>query len=119
MAFFSGTILFEAFNNQVDPVFWGTESVPVTTRNFQGWVYGVLGSTMAGWGIFMIFIAHYPFKMKEQWSWNCLFIGLLFWFVIDTAISLYFNVYFNAAFNSVIFILGLIPLFFTRNKFVQ
>jgi hypothetical protein len=118
VALFSGTMIFEAFNNQINPVFWGFETVPVTTFNFQRWIYGVLGSTMIGWGIFLIFIAHYPFKMKERWSWNCFIMGLMVWFVIDTAISLYFHVYFNAVFNSVLFILGLLPLVLTRNEFV-
>ena len=57
MAFFSGTVFFELFNNQINPVFWGVENVPATTRTFQGWIYGVLGSTLTGWGIFITFIA--------------------------------------------------------------
>lgn len=118
MTFFSTTVFFESFNNQINPVFWGAENVPATTRTFQGWIYGVLGSTLTGWGIFITFMAKYPFKMKEKWSWNCLTSGLLVWFVMDTVISLYFDVYFNAVFNSVIFLLGLLPLVFTRYKFV-
>lgn len=119
MAFFSGTIFFELFNNQINPVFWGVENIPATTRTFQGWLYGVSGSIMTGWGIFLTFIAYYPFKMKEKWSWNCLISGLLVWFVMDTSISVYFNVYFNVLFNSLIFILGLLPLVFTWKHFAK
>jgi len=119
MAFFSSTVFFESFNNQVNPVFWGAENVPATTRTFQEWIYGVLGSTLTGWGIFITFIANYPFKMKEKWSRNCLISGLLVWFVMDTGISLYFNVYFNALLNSLLFILGLLPLVFTWKNFTQ
>ncbi|MFQ5811867.1 MAG: hypothetical protein ACE5I2_01535 [Anaerolineae bacterium] len=70
-----------------------------------------------GWGIFMVFIAHYPFKHREQWSWNCLAAGLLVWYLVDTAISLYFKVYFNAAFNTVLLILSMLPLACTRRHF--
>ena len=35
MAFFSGTPLFESFNRQIDPAFWGTNVVENSAREFQ------------------------------------------------------------------------------------
>lgn len=119
MALFSGTTLFQLFDSQVNPVFWGTEGLADNVRRFQQWIYGVLGATVAGWGILLTFIAHYPFKKKEKWSWDCLLVALLVWFLVDTAISLHFRVYFNAIFNTVLLILVVLPLVFTRRHFVQ
>jgi hypothetical protein len=45
----------------------------------QGWFYGVWGATIAGWGIFLIFMACIPFKQREKWACNCLVVGLGVW----------------------------------------
>ena len=117
MALFNRTPLFAVFDSQVNPAFWGVNSLPDGIDQYQGWIYGVLGATMAGWGVFLAYITRYPFRNRERWAWNALLTGLSFWYVIDTAISLYFGVVFNAIFNTVVFILALLPLLFTRREF--
>ena len=117
MAFWGGAVLFQVFNDQVDKVFWGSAQVPNQAANFRQWIYGVLGATMAGWGVFLAFIVQYPFKRKEKWAWNCLLSGLGIWFVVDTFISIYHTVYFNAFFNIVLMIALIVPLIFTRIHF--
>ena len=117
LALFSQTALFAFFNQQINPIFWGTVDLPANAQAFQPWIYGVLGAVMAGWGIFTTFIVRYPFKRKEQWAWTCLTSGVLAWFVIDTFISLSFKVYFNAAFNAVLLIGIMLPLVFSRKYF--
>ncbi|MBM4422436.1 MAG: hypothetical protein FJ030_03460 [Chloroflexi bacterium] len=117
LAFANHTPLFDfLFNNQIDPTFW-PGSVPEEAAAFRRWVYGVLGATVSGWGVFIAFIAHYPFQRKEVWAWNCIAIGMTIWFVSDTAISLYFGVGFNAMFNAALFFAALLPLLFTRKHF--
>ncbi len=117
MAFLNGMPIFELFNRQIDPAFWGTNPVEANAGAFQQWVYGVWGATIAGWGIFFAFIAHYPFRHKEKWAWNCLAAGLMVWFVLDTSLSIYYRVYFNAVFNTLLLILVALPLLGTRNGF--
>ena len=107
----------EKFNPLIDPVFWGNETPNIQVRNFQQWVYGVLGATMAGWGIFIAFIAAVPFKKKEKWSRDCIIIGILSWYILDTFISLKANVKFNAIGNTILAIIILMPIFFTVTKF--
>jgi hypothetical protein len=119
MALFNRTLLFAIFDQQVNPSFWGASSLPAGVDEFQGWTYGVLGATMAGWGVFLAFVTRYPFRNRERWAWNCLALGLLLWYVIDTAISLSRGVVFNAIFNTGILILAALPLFFTRREFQQ
>lgn len=117
MAVFSGNL--GLFNNQINSVFWSDGNIPAGVKAFQGWIYGVLGATMAGWGVFSTFIAHYPFRQKEKWSWNCVATGLLLWYVVDTIISVSYGVYFNAVFNTVLMVFFILPLIFTRKHFVS
>ena len=117
MALLNRTPLFAIFDSQVNPAFWKTNSLSLEVDAFQGWAYGVMGATMAGWGVFLAFIVRYPLNHKERWAWNAFMLGLSLWYLTDTAISLYFGVVFNAIFNTVIFILALLPLLFTRQEF--
>ncbi len=117
MALLSGTPLFDLFNRQIDPAFWGANAVDSATKQFQQWLYGVWGATIAGWGIILAYIARFPFSQKERWAWNCLVFGLLVWFVLDTSLSFFYRVYFNIAFNSALLVLAMLPVVFTRKDF--
>ena len=119
MALLNRTPLFAIFDSQVNPAFLGNDPLPTGMNEFLGWAYGVLGATMAGWGVFLAFVAHFPFRSREKWAWNALLLGLSLWYLTDTSISLYFGVVFNAVFNTVIFILAVLPLIFTRREFLQ
>ena len=120
LAFFNQTQLLDViFNNQINPVFWKISGIPENTVPFQGWIYGVLGSTITGWGIFLTFLVHYPFKSKEIWAWNCIAVGISIWFVADTVISLKYLVNFNVVFNILLLLLIGIPLLFTRRYFLE
>jgi hypothetical protein len=120
LCFFNQSLLFEVlFNSNIDPVFWGLNFVPLSSVSFQRWVYAVLGATVAGWGVFLAFLANSPFRRKEKWAWNCILAGMLTWYLPDTILSMQFGVVFNAAFNSILLILVLLPLVFTRVQFTR
>lgn len=117
-ALFNQTVLFDLFNRQIDQIFWDSAPLPAGVATFQSWLYGVWGATIAGWGIFLTFIAYIPFKRREKWAWNCLVVGLGVWFVLDTGISWLYGVYFNVVFNIVVALATGTPLLFTRKAFV-
>lgn len=117
MAILSGTPLFDLVNRQIDPVFWGMNTVDDVAKRFQQWIYAAWGATVAGWGIFATYIAHYPFKQKEGWAWDCIVFGLAVWFTLDTSLSLLYGVHFNVALNTVLLILAMLPIVFTRKEF--
>ncbi len=117
MALLNGTAVFDLLDKQINPVFWDQEPLPEPAEAFQGFIYGVLGATMAGWGVFIAFIAHHPFRKRERWAWNCLLAGMLVWYIVDTLISINAQVYFNAAFNTALLLLVGLPLVFSRKHF--
>jgi hypothetical protein len=107
----------EGFNAQFNPAFWGTDTPGIQVRNYQQWIMGVLGSAWMSWGIFIVFIASVPFNRKEKWARNCLLLGIVSWYILDTIISLKANVGTNALLNTVFAAMLLIPICFTFNKF--
>ena len=119
LAFFNqSSVMNSLVNDRINPTFWRNyEELPEGYIRFQSWIYGVLGATLSGWGVFVMFIARYPFKAKEKWAWNCLFAGLLLWFLVDTVISVNFLVILNVIVNIILFLLMLVPLIASRKHF--
>jgi hypothetical protein len=98
-------------------VFWDAHAIGNPAKEFQQFVYGVLGGTMAGWGILIAFVTRYPFRNKEKWAWNSMVASILVWFVLDTYSSIYFKVYLNAISNTALLILVALPIIFSRKNF--
>lgn len=119
MALFNHTLLFDFFNQQINPSFWGTAHPPEGVLSFQRWLYGIWGATIAGWGIFLTFVTYFSFKRREKWAWNCMSIGLGIWFVLDTWISWQYGVFFNVIFNIVVAVAAGLPLAFSRSAFME
>jgi hypothetical protein len=116
MALLSWTPLFSVFNDLVDDVFWpGGE--PAGLNQYRLWVYGMLGATMAGWGILLACVVLNPFARREKWSRDAVASGLAVWFAVDTFISAYTGAYFNVGVNVLLIVLAGIPLLMTRESF--
>jgi hypothetical protein len=105
-------------DRSAQPVFWGGQAVPPQAAAFRAWTYAVTGAVMAGWGVFLAFVAQIPFRRRERWARNCMVLGVLVWYVPDTGASLLSGVLFNAAVNTVLLALTALPLIFTRRDFL-
>ncbi len=122
LAIFNQSPVFDLlFNDQIDPVFWQPDTMDPPDEKFQSWAYGVLGATLAGWGVMFTFVSLYAFNDKSRWVWICILLALCVWYITDTLISYSLGTMFNVKFNTVLFFLVLIPLGFTytplfRNK---
>ncbi|MCP4598955.1 MAG: hypothetical protein GY847_00165 [Proteobacteria bacterium] len=114
MIFLKGAIYFALFDNLVNPVFWASTTAPANVTKFQGYVYGAWGTTIVVWGTLLAVIAHYPFKQKEKWAWNCTCVVTLIWYLSTVFVSLQFNFVVNVVANTVMLILLMLPLVFTR-----
>jgi len=117
IALLSSTSLFGIFNGLVNDVFWSGSSPDPATGRFMLRAYGMLGATMAGWGIALAYIVKYSFAGKEKWSWNAIAFGLAVWFVADTFMSAYTKAYFNVGINVLLIVLAGIPLLMRRKSF--
>ena len=83
------------------------------------WVYGAWGATVAGWGVFILFIAVKPFKQQQPWAWWCLLLGLGVWYLLDSGLSWRSGVLFNVLFNTILLAAVGIPLIFTASSFLR
>ena len=120
LALFGQTHFMDLLLNQYfDPVFWPDNDITQAAAQYKAWSTSVLGSVVASWGIFIAFLAYYPFNAKEKWAWVCITAAVLLWFVVDTSCSLYYGVVVNAMFNLVTFSLFVAPLVATRKHFFK
>jgi hypothetical protein len=106
------------FNQRINSAFWPGGLAIDNIESFQAWIYGVLGATLSGWAVFLVFMVRHPFKRREGWAWNCIFAGITLWFVVDTAISAYFGVVINVVLNVALAASVYLPLFATRRQFI-
>ena len=118
LTFFSQSSFMDyLFNNNINPTFWVDSEIPENTQRFQGWIYGVLGAVIAGWGTLISFWAYYPFKTRERWAWIGLAYGSGLWYIADTTISAIYGVTFNVVFNTILLFFLAAPLVFTKRFF--
>ena len=117
MVFGSTSIIFKMYNSTVSEAFWGQSYLPDALSAYHPWIFAVLGSTITGWSVCFLFLALYPFKRRERWTYYCLLISLLSWVSLDSAFSLYFGINFEVFFNFAALSGFAIPLIATYRDF--
>lgn len=118
IALFSNSIIFKLHNSGTKEVFFDGQEFTPEVLNLKNWLFGIIGGTIAGFHILMVFISEYAFKRKEKWAYRALWLGLLTWFVIDSGISYLYGATHNIVIiNLVALILIGLPLFMTRKQF--
>lgn len=99
MAFGSTSALFQSYNRSVSQAFWGQSGLHEAVINYHPWVFAVLGSTLTGWFVCLLFLALSPFGRRERWAYVCFIVSLLIWAPLDSAFSIHFGIYKEAVFN--------------------
>lgn len=83
----------------------------------KNWLFGIIGGTIVGFHVLMVFISENAFKRRETWAWWAMVAGMTGWFVIDSGISLYYGAIHNVVLiNLVALILIGVPLVMTRRE---
>ena len=116
MALLGGSRVFDGMNRLIDPAFWKDAPDPAT-RRYQTWIYGVLGGTMAGWGLTVAILVAGAFPTHQLWAWWSVAGAVALWFVLDTGQSLRHRVIANATLNTVVLAAVAIPLALTFGQF--
>lgn len=95
VAAFGTSRAFAPYDAQVARTFFGAEAVPAHARAVQGFLYGVLGASIAGKWAAMALLARHALARRARWAWVASVQALLAWFVIDGAASIARGALFN------------------------
>ena len=85
-----------------------------STSDYVRFVYGVLGATMIGWMVSLLFLIAGPFRERTRFGWCAVSLSVLVWFVIDSSLSIWAGFWENAAFNTGFLFLFAPPIIATR-----
>lgn len=118
VAFAGNSIFFYLHNEQTSEVFFVGQAMTPEILALKNWLWGIIGGTVVGFHLLMIFVAENAFKKKEKWAWYACWAAMISWFLIDSSISVFYgavhNVYLINIFAMVL--IGL-PLIATRKHF--
>lgn len=118
LAFAGNSFVFKIHNSYTQNVFFNGEAITGDMLQFKNWMFGIIGGTIVGFHTLMIFISENAFKKKEKWAYRAMVFALLFWFFIDSGISIYTGALYNVVIINLValFLIGL-PLVMTRKVF--
>lgn len=119
MAMFNRSAVFSCINDPIGHIFNQSNEFALLVAPLQGWFISVLGATMAGWGISILFLILYPLQKKETWSWKAIMLSLIVWYSLDTFLSAKSGVYFNVLINTIFLIQFMAPLLFLRTSMIK
>lgn len=118
VAFAGNSIFFELHNTYTQEVFFEGQEITSELLLLKNWLFGIIGGTIVGFHILMIFISENSFQNKEPWAYYAMWLGLLSWFIIDSSISIYYGALYNVLLiNLIALILIGLPLIMTRKYF--
>jgi hypothetical protein len=120
VAFAGNSWVFDYHNQGIFEVFNQGKQLSGQVLEMKNWLFGIIGATMIGFNVLAIFIIRFALLKKEIWAWNALFYGIIVWFVVDSAISIYYSAYFNIYWiNLPALLIFLVPLYFIRKAIVK
>jgi hypothetical protein len=109
--------MMKLYSDAVAPAFWGLTSTPAAARAQEAWLLQVLGSTVTGWGVMLIFVIAGPFRGREPWAWWAVLLSALTWVTLDVLVSARAGVIVEVAFSLGFLALVGVPLLVSRRFF--
>jgi len=110
---------FGIYDSYFAQTFWGTAILPKDAQIATQFLLVPLGATNAGYFILQYFIAKHAFAKRELWAYQAIVTGFLFWFILDSAMCLFYSGYFNILIANIPTLMAMMPIFFTRRYFVE
>lgn len=118
VAFAPESILLSLHNQATERVFFEGNALSPEVLRLKQWLFGIIGGTIVGFHVLMLYIVIYPFRRREYWAFQALWLSLLSWFLIDSGLSWYYGAVHNIVLiNLVALILIGIPLLATSRAF--
>ena len=117
-AIYGNNVLFRTYNDDLARIFWHQRHLPPSADSFRAFIWAPLGGTIACCYVLLAWIAYFPFRKKEKWSWIAIATAFGVWIIIDSLSCIYYGVYFQvAAVNVFSFLVKALPLAFTYHEF--
>lgn len=119
-AFAGNSIFFDAHNHYTKEVFFAGQEFSPEILALKNWLFGIIGGTIVGFHILMIFISEYAFKKREKWAYYAMWTGLISWFLIDSGISVYYGAIHNLVIINIVALVAIgVPLVATAKSFFK
>lgn len=78
---------------------------------------GILGPTVASWGLLFLFVVNVSFATRSRAGWYCMMLAITGWCLLDMALSFNAGVWLNLLIDLFVLWLLLTPLLKTRGWF--
>jgi hypothetical protein len=109
----------QAFNYLIFGTSSAADQFGIEASRYISFIYGVLGATIFGWGFTILYAVKGPFSAGRREGWLMVAIPIFFWFILDTAHSLYSGYPVNAVLNAALLIVFAVPLAATSGQFFK
>ena len=100
---FPQDLFYQSFSNN------SFQNISIIDRNHVNWIYGVLGGTLSGWGVMILFLSLSLLKENHKVIWDSILLSVITWFIVDTIITIKYCVVANLILNVIILVSVLIP----------
>jgi hypothetical protein len=118
VAFAGNSFVFDMHNDATREVYFGGGAFPPGVLEMKNWLFGVIGGTIVGFHLLMIFIVKFAFANRERWAWWSMWAGLLGWFVVDSSVSAYWGAWHNVTLINLVALVFIgLPLIMTGGAF--
>lgn len=92
-----------------------TADIQPELTKYTHFIFGILGSTMMGWGVLLLMLSYRLLNNTEKWIWKAISISILVWYIPDTVISLMYGSFLNVILNTTLLVGAIPPLYANRN----
>lgn len=119
-AFYGRNLIFLPYDKMIARVLWHSSQFPAQAEEFQAFIYGPLGGTIACCYILLAFITHYAFKEKQRWARNAIIAAFSVWVIIDSSVCFHFGAYPQIyIINAFSITVKALPIIFTWKDFAK
>ncbi len=84
-----GTAAFAVYRAEIARVFFGSSQLPAPAADLASFLFVPLGGAIVGKWVAAAYLARLGIRRGDRWGYLASWVGLLSWFSVDSAVSLY------------------------------
>lgn len=105
------------WDSQFASAFYNQEVLSADVARAKAFILVPLGATNSAYFLLQYFVVVHPLRKKEHWAYKAILASFAFWFLLDSAMSLYHGAGFNVLLANLPCLLLMSPMFFIRKYF--